>query len=78
MEEEPKPLQAVRCPGSLLAALLLDVGKAATSAAGGGGGGSEGLLLGRGVRRREEVRGDDAHEAGERTVMEIGACGWRD
>jgi hypothetical protein len=67
-------LAAVRCPGSLLAALLLDAGKAATASGSGGWGGgrSEGLLLGCGRRRREEVRGDDAHEAGERTVLETG------
>lgn len=65
----------MRCPGSLLAALLLDAGKAATGGNGGltGGGRSEGLLLGRRRRRREEVRGDDAHEAGERVVVEAGA-----
>lgn len=62
-------LGAVRCPGSLLAALLLDAGRAATQ---GGGGRSEGVLLGQRKRRREEVRGDDAHEAGERVVVEAG------
>ncbi len=65
-----QPLGAVRCPGSLLAALLLDAGKAA-----GAGGRSEGLLLGCPRRRREEVRGDDVQEAGERTVLETGAWG---
>lgn len=64
-------LGAVRCPGSLLAALLLDAGRAATQG-GGVGGRSEGLLLGQRKRRREEVRGDDAHEAGERVVVEAG------
>lgn len=62
----------MRCPGSLLAALLMDAGKAAA------GGRSEGLLLGCGKRRREEVRGDDVHEAGERVVLEAGMYvrGW--